>query len=198
MGDNDTKLTYTENKDGTLSIRDSEGKDVRYAKESDLLAVKGSAEALERQAAESQKAHQAEITTATTDLATARQEVLQAEAKVTGLEEKVAVHTGTAEELAQVKQDLEAAKKSGVELTDEALEYRRTLIVATYGIPADTVKEKTMEQLDHYEEAIKAVLATRGAGNYAIGGGGGGAEALKGISPMSLARMAYEQGGKSK
>ena len=198
MADNDN-LTFTSNKDGTISVKDSEGKEVRYAKEADLLAVKGSSEAAEKratevakQAEESQKTHVAEIATANTNLETTRQQVLQAEAKVSGLEEKVNAGAGSAEELATVKQSLEAAKaeKSTAEAT--ALESRRALMVMTYGIPAKDVEEKTMEQLGYYEEALKAVIATKGVGNYAIGGGGGG-QNLQGIKPMELARMAYSE-----
>lgn len=179
MGDDE--LTYVANKDGTIVVKDSEGKEVRYAKETDLLAVKGSSEAAKgaaetaaKAASESQVTHKAEIETANTNLETTRQQLLQAEAKATTLEEQVKAGTGTTEELKKAKDELETAKKSGEELTTKALEYRRQIIVATFGIPADTVKEKTMEQLDNYEEALKAVIATKGIGNYAIGGGGGG------------------------
>ena len=181
MADKDN-LTFTTNKDGTISTKDTEGNEVRYAKESDLLAVKGSKEAAEtratdlsKQAEESQKTHTAEIATANTALETTRQQVLQAEAKVTTLEEKVTAGVGSAEELARVKEELVTAKASGEGLTTKALEYRRQIIVATFGIAADTVKDKTMEQLDNYEEALKAVIATKGVGNYALGGGSGGA-----------------------
>lgn len=197
MGDKD--LTFVENKDGTISVKDSEGKEVRYAKEADLLAIKGSSEAAKeaaetaaKAATESQEAHKAEIETANTNLETTRQQVLQAEAKVTSLEAKVKEGAGSAEELAKVKQDLETAKKDGEGLTTKALDYRKQIIVATFGIPADSVKDKTMEQLDNYEEALKAVIATKGIGNYAIGGGAGGGD-LSGKSPMELARLAYSQ-----
>lgn len=197
MGDNDS-LTYTANKDGTIAIRDSEGKEVRYAKETDLLAVKGSTEVAEKRAKElsqaaedSQKTHTAEIATANTNLETTRQQVLQAEAKVSSLEEKVKEGTGSIEELVKVKQELEAAKKGGEELSNKALEYRRQVIISTYGIPADTIKEKTMEQLDYYEEALKAVIATKGIGNYAIGGGGGGGPAPS--DPLERAKQTIAQ-----
>ena len=174
-------LTYTAGKDGAISIKDTEGKDIRYVKEADLLAVKGSSEASERRATdlarqveESQASNKAEIATANTQYETAHNQVLQAEAKISSLEEQVARGTGSAEELATVKQALETAKTSGEGLTAKALEYRRMIIVSTYGIPADTVKEKTMEQLDNYEEALKSIIATKGLGNYAIGGGSGG------------------------
>ena len=161
MPDDNTQ-TFTPNQDGTISVKDADGKETRYAKEADLLAVKGSSKAAEeratavaKQAEEAQTANKAEIETANTKYGEAHNQLLQAEAKVTSLEEKVASGTSSAEELAKVKQDLETAKRSGEGLTTKALEYRRLIIVATYGIPADAVKEKTMEQLDNYEEALR-------------------------------------------
>jgi len=180
MADNDT-LTYTPNEDGTLSVKDSEGKEVRYAKESDLLAVKGSREAADARVKEIEtssqaeaEARKAELTTANTNLDTARQQLLQAEAKAEELEKKVGDGTSSAEELAKVKQELETAVKSGESLSNKVIEYRRQIMVATYGIPADSVKDKTLEQLDSYEEALKAVLASKGLGNFAAGVGTGG------------------------
>ena len=193
MGDEDTTKTFTTNKDGTIAIKDSEGNEVRYAKESDLLAVKGSQEAAEKRAKEAEGSKEAEVKAATNNLESTRQEVLKAEAKVSSLEDKVKDGAGSTEELAKVKQELEDAKKGGEELTTKALEYRRQVIISTYGIPADTVKDKTMEELDYYEEALKAVIATKGIGNYAIGGGGGGA-----TTPLSVHEMivkGFEQKG---
>ncbi len=196
--------TYTENKDGTISVKDKEGVETRFAKESDLLAVKGSAETIKakaeevtKQAEDAQKANKAEITTANASLETGRQDLLKAEAKISGLEDKVKEGAGSTEELAKAKTDLEAAKKSGEELTTKALGLRRTVIVSTYGIPADTVNEKTMEELDLYEQALKAVIATKGLGNFAAGGGSGGSAAdLAGKSPMELAQLAYSSSNK--
>lgn len=198
----DNNLTYMANQDGTISVKDIAGVEVRYAKESDLLAVKGSKEAAEGRAAElakqaetSQSTHATEIATANTNLEATRQQVLQAEAKVSSLEEQVTAGTGSAEELAKVKQELAAAKISGEGLATKALESRRALMVMSYGIPAKDVETKTMEQLGYYEEALKAVISTKGVGNYAIGGGGGGIN-LEGKKPMELAREAYASSNK--
>jgi len=186
MADNDNPLTYTTNEDGTVTIKDKDGNEVRWAKESDLLAVKGSREAAETKVKEIETSSQAEaatrkaeLETATTSLETTRQQLLQAEAKAEELEKKVGEGTGSAEELVKVKQELETAVKSGEGLSNKVLEYRRQIMVATYGIPADSVKDKTLEQLDSYEEALKAVLAAKGLGNFAAGGGAGGGAATE-------------------
>jgi len=185
------ELTYTKNDDGTISVKETssndgtvETREIRYAKEADLLAVKGSsqaakeraetAEAASKAAEESSSKHKEEIKTANKSLDETHQKQLEAEAKVDKLEEQVKAGVGSKEELDKVKTELEAAKTSGEGLTNKALDYRRQIIAATYGIPVDTLGEKTMEQLDFYEEALKAVIATKAAGNFAVGGGGGG------------------------
>lgn len=180
MGDNDNPLTFTRNDDGTISVKGEDGAEIRFAKESDLLAVKGSREVAEAKVKEIEtssqaeaEARKAELGTATTNLETSRQQVLQAEAKIEELEKKVTEGAGSAEELATVKQELETAKKSGEEQGNKVLEYRRQVIIVTYGIPAKDIETKTLEQLDAYEEALKSVMATKGLGNFAVGGGVG-------------------------
>ena len=179
------EMTGTVDKDGALVVKDGD-KEVRYVKETDLLAVKGSRDVSDRRAKE------LEVTSAaaTAEIESHRQKVLQAEAKVESLEEQIA-KGGTKDELAKIKQELEAAKKSGEELSNKALGYRRAIIIGTYGVPVATVEKKTMAELDHFEEALKAVIGTKGIGNYAAGGGGGGANPLVGKSPMELAQIAY-------
>ena len=84
-----------------------------------------------------------------------------------------------------VKQKLADAEKSVGNLNTKVLDSRRQTMVATYNIPTESIAEKTLEQLDSYEEALKAVMATKGIGNYAVGGGGGGAATTE--SPLDRA-----------
>ena len=205
MADEETK-TFTPNKDGTISIKGEEGKEVRYALESDLMAVKGSAETAEKAHKEAQTAHETEVSKANENFAASDQKRLQAEAKVESLEEQLKQGgTTSKEELDKVKGELETASKNGEELTKKTLGYRRQLMVATYNIPADSIAEKTLDELDNYEEALKAVLATKGTGNLAIGGGGGGGptpeapldRAKKILADAEAAGHVYGGGGSS-
>jgi DNA repair exonuclease SbcCD ATPase subunit len=180
-------------KDGAVSLKDSEGKSIRYVKESDLLAAKGSREATEKRVKDSEATHAASLEAVKNEAESTRQKVLLAEAKVSNLEEQIAKDGNSKAELEKLKLELVAAKKSGEELGNKALEYRRAIIVTTYGIPVATVEKKSMTELDHFEEALKAVLGKGGVGNYAAGGSAGSAS-LQGKSPMELARMAYETG----
>lgn len=156
---------------------------VKMVPESDVIAVK---EGAKRELEGVRTAHTAEMNIAKTDLSTTQNKLYLAEAHVTELEGKLTEHTNTAEEVARIKGELETAQGAVKGLEDKALEYRRSILVSTYGIPADTVNEKTMAQLDSYEEALKAVKVATGVGNYAIGGGGGGAPGAK-LTPIEQA-----------
>ena len=188
MGNKEVTGTVDE-KDGAVIIKNEAGEEVRYAKESDLLAVKGSKETAEVAAKEAK----ATAETLNTRLSEATNRLSQAEADKERLTEQIAKGGGTAEELAAARQELATAKTSSEELGNKFLELRRTVITATYGVPKETVNSKNLSELGVYEEALKAVIGEKNLGNFAIGGVGGGANALEGKSPMELAQMAYSQ-----
>lgn len=186
-------------KDGTLTVKDSEGKEVRYAKESDLLAIKGSQEALQKKvdAAEAAKGTKSsETIEAETKAEEANQAKLKAEAETERLTEEIKKHTGNTEELASLKTQLEAAQTAEKKSATDLLEIKRTLIINTYKVPPETVNEKDLVQLGLFEEALKAIIGAGGVGNFAIGGSGGGASSLEGKTPMELAQMAYQSSNK--
>lgn len=143
----------------------------------DLMAIKSRAEGLEQKLKEAESAHTTLTEGHKKQLDEVTIKLYATEASVKKLEEQLAGSAGSAKESAEVKAKLEAAEKRLKELSDKALDYRKKLIVTTFNIPIDVVKDKTLEQLDLYEEALKAVSAARGVGNYAVGGGtGGGAD----------------------
>jgi len=187
------ELTYSlDSKDGTVIAKDNKGVEVRYVKESDLLAIKGSKESAIKDA---ETAKTQAIADATSKVEAEHQKVLQAEARVSSLEEQIKQGGGSAAELVKAKADLEATKKSSEMLGNKHLELRRSVIVATYGIPITTVATKDLAALDLYEEALKAVIGDKKLGKFAIGGGGG-ASALQGKSPIELARDGYASSNK--
>jgi len=141
-------------------------------------------------AKEVESAKTAAIAEANTKIEAEHQKALQAEARVSSLEEKIAQGGVDSAELAKAKAELEAAKKSSETLGNKHLELRRSVITATYGVPRETVASKDLAALDLYEEALKAVIGDKKLGNFAIGGGGG-ASALQGKKPMELAIEAY-------
>ena len=167
-------------KDGTVVLKDNEGNAVRYVAESDLLTVKGSKDTAESTAKELSGKYEAE-----------HQKTLQTEARVSALEEQVRQGSGSAAELKQSKTDLEALKGSSASLGNKYLELRRNMITKTYNVPKETVEKKDLAALDTFEEVLKAVLGDKKIGNFAVGGGTGGAKVMEGMSPMDLAREAY-------
>lgn len=187
------EVTGTVSEDGSVSIKDAEGKEVKYVPETDLLAVKGGKEGAEKATQAAEAAREIAVKEASDRVAAEHQLVLQAEAKVTGLTEQIAKGGATVEELAKAKQELETAQKSSEELGTKHLELRRSTVIATYGVPKETVESKDLAALDVYEEALKAVIGDKNLGNFAIGGGGAGAAALQGKSPQELAVLAYSQ-----
>jgi len=191
MGE-ENATTFTTEKDGTIVVKDGEAS-VRYVKESDLLALKGSKEGIENAVKAAEAARDNAVAEATSKVEIEHQKALQAEARVSSLEDQIRMGGGSAAELVKAKADLEAAKRSSEELGNKHLELRRNVIVATYGVPKETVESKDLTALDLFEEALKAVIGNKAIGNFAIGGGGGGASALQGKKPYELAVDAYSQ-----
>lgn len=182
--------TFVSNKDGSISIKDGE-KEVRYAKESDLLAVKGRAEAAESQLSEQKATWNSTEDSYKSQVTEHHDARLRAEVRSTELEEQLKQATAAQEELQRVKQDLEKQKIDLGSLSDRALGYRRQLLVATFNIAEDTVKDKTMAQLDSYEEALRALKASGGFGGYATTPGSAGA---KPETPIDRAKRIVTEG----
>lgn len=191
MGEENT-ATFTVEKDGAIVVKEGDTP-VRYVKESDLLAVKGSKETAESKVSEAVSARETAVKEVTAALDVEKNRALQAEARISSLEEQIKSGGGTAAELEKAKAELVAAKSSSEVLTTKHLELRRNVMVTTYGVPKETVASKDLAALDVYEEALKAVLGDKALGNFAVGGGSGGASALQGKSPMELAQIAYSQ-----
>jgi ABC-type uncharacterized transport system permease subunit len=164
-------LNFTLGSDGKFLGPDGK----KYIPESDLIALKNSHE---KNLSEAQNAHNTSIDGVRVQLSTAQQEIARRDAKIKELEEASKSGAISAEEKAKYESELSAAKSSVEQLTNTALEYRRSLMAAKYpSIKPEQLKDKTSVQLDALEEALQAVGAARGAGNYAIGGGSGGGNA---------------------
>lgn len=167
-----TVAPKVEVKDGSILV---DGK--KMVAESDLIAAK---RGLETAAEKAQAVHNEAIDSTKLELSAAQQTIADLNAKATENEQARQSGAVSEEDATRVKQELETAKSSIESLqanADKALEYRRALIVTKYSIPADSLDGKTMQELDSFEEAAKALSGSRGSGPgpYAIGGGSGGA-----------------------
>ena len=175
-------------KDGALFV---DGKKV--VAESDLIAAKKS---LEGQIETQQTAHTQALDTAKLELSDERKISANLNAKVTEAEQARESGVISAEELTRIKGEAETAKGSLESANKRILELRVASIVANSGgtVTAESLAEKTLEQLDSFEEAMKAVIASKGggAGKYAIGGGLGGAQP---VSDYDRRKAALESAG---
>lgn len=157
----------------------------KYVKESDLIAAK---ESLTKRLDEAQAVHTEAVDKLSLDLSAAQTEVAKANAKVQEAEQARKSGAISTEELAKVKQEAEAAKTAASTASVRILQLRREkIIIQSAGtITEDMLKDKTEQQLDSFEEALKVVAQSRGGpGNYAVGGGGGSATPA---TPMDRAR----------
>jgi len=146
----------------------------KFVAESDLIAAKRS---LEQKLEEQQTIHNEAIDKAKVELSEAQQAAAAANAKVQQLEQASTTGAVSDEDAARSKQEIEAAKSSAEQAAAKALELRRQNIILKSGgaVTAEQLEGKTEEQLDSFEEALKALAQSRGIGNYATGGTGGGA-----------------------
>lgn len=189
------KVTGETGDDGAVTIGEGDTA-VRWVKESDLLVLKGSRDALQEKVTASEKAG-GEATSDAVKAAEAkaeehRQSGIKAEADISRLTEEVKAAAGNAEKVADLSKQLVTAQEAGKGSATELLTLRRELIVSQYGIPPEKVSEKSIVELKLYEDALKDIGVLKGAGNLAIGGGNAGtAAALEGKKPMQLAVEAY-------
>lgn len=178
---NASEPVFEIDKDGNWKV---DGKKVVL--ESDLIAAKKSLEGDLKTANENYNNTKLELDNANDSVRTLNEQL--AEAKKARASGEI-----SEEEFSRIKGELETAKNSVTSLTtqvERTLEYRKALIVATYGVAPETIKDKDMEQLDSFEEALKAVATVKGGpGPYALGGQGG--ETTLSGSPYANARKAY-------
>ena len=154
-------------KDGAMTL---DGRKLVF--ESDLIAAK---ESLKGRLEEAQTVHNKAIDDTRLELSTAQQQAASANAKLQEATQARESGVASSEEVTRAKQEAEDAKGVVGQATAKALEYRRALLSLQYQIPAEQLQEKDMTQLDSFEEALKALVTSRGGtGPYAIGGTGGG------------------------
>ena len=161
-------------KDGVVLV---DGK--KFVAESDLIAAKKS---LQGDIEKAQATHNEAVDKLRLQVDEANKNVATANAALE--EAKKARESGATSapaDVAKVKQEADAAKADLTKANTAVLDLRRRLIMTAYNISPTSdigkkLSEKSLEQLDSFEEALKALNTGRGgAGNYALGGGNGGA-----------------------
>lgn len=174
--------------EGDRQVLFVDGKKVVY--EHELIAAKKN---LEQQMETAQTVHNDAIDKAKVESSDALSKVAVANAEVTRLAKEIedarsAGGTTSPEDVSKLKQDLEAATSRADTADASVLDTRKKLILTTYPgqVTEEQLKEKTPAQLDAFEEALKALAASRGGpGPYAVGVGVGSTEP---ISEMDRAK----------
>jgi hypothetical protein len=153
----------------------------KMVKESDLIAAKQSLEGkLETQ----QTVHNEAIDAVNLELSAERQKAADLNAKLQQAQDAQGKGAVSDDEIARIKQERDDALAKVETLTTEAgrsLELRKQLLIKEYpGVTAQQLENKTMQELDSLEEALKAVAGNKpgGVGPYAVGAGAGGATTM--------------------
>ena len=144
----------------------------RMVPESDLIAVK---KGLLKELEEAKAGHTTTLTQMNTQLSEIRQQLLQEQAAKEQLDTQLKSSISQ-DDMGKVIADRDAAIKRSGELDSKLLDLRRNSMATTYKVPADTLKDRTSDQLDLMEIALKAVGGGQASTkSFDLGGGGGAA-----------------------
>jgi len=173
-------LTYTTNLDGTICIK-ADGKDVRYAKESDLLEVKGASDTARKQYDEATTKHQTEMAEANRVRDEGHTELLKERAAKELLEKQVEETATLRTKVGELEQSVTAAGEGRKQLEDELLGVRRASFGARYKTDPEKVKTMTLDQLREADKTLDLIgfapTPTQPANYDGKGSGGDGASA---------------------
>jgi len=182
--------TYTTNQDGSISVKDTDGKTVKYVKDADLGAVKVRL-----------KDTEGEVTKLQTDLAgantkydTEHQLVLQERAAKEQLDKNVKEGATLKTEVEGLRTQVADLTKVGGETATKLTERLRTHLETGYKIDKAKLEGKTLAEMESIESTLSLTGAVPAAANYdGKGGNQGGAGGLAGKSPLSLLTLGYQE-----
>jgi hypothetical protein len=147
--------------------------------ESDLIAAK---KGLETQLQTQQTTHSQAIDAIQLELSAERKNVANLTAELEKARNAQGEGAVSGEEIARIRHERDDALTKVETLTTmegKALELKKSLLVSQFpGVTAEQLENKTMQELDSLEEALKAVSKGGGIGPYATGGGTGSAVPL--------------------
>jgi len=169
---------------GTQTSNPPEGP--KMVPEKDLLAVKVGAERKE-----------AELLTQVAEANRVKEEthnnLLAMQAAKEQLETQLSEGTATKAQVDDLQAKLKTAEVSVSGLTNKLLDQKRA-IIASYGVDVSTLVGKTQEQLDVWEEALKATGQKPIPARLDVGGGGGGIAAPATALESAVAEIAGIRG----
>lgn len=154
MGDD--KPTYTFNNDGSIDIP-VDGKSIRFVKESDLLAVKGSSEAKVREWDNEKASFNTQLAEANRLRDETHATLLQEQAAKELLVKTQADYDTHKRRVGELETEVGSHKESVGKLEKELTERLRHSLVNVYGASETAIKDKTLDQLRNLEDAARII-----------------------------------------
>jgi len=124
--------------------------------ESDLLAVK---RGLEKAVTDAKASSAAEVAQLTARVDTEHQSVLERQADIERLEKQLTESSANATKAEGLEASLKVATVERDKANDALLDVTKAKLAAQFNVPVDSLKEKTQEQLNTLEDALKLVGA---------------------------------------
>ena len=146
--------TFTSTNDGSIELP-IEGKPVKFVKESDLLAVKGGAEAKSNEWVAKETKFNTDLAEANRLREETRQSLLQAQTEKEQLVTRFSDYDATKIKVGELETALGSHKESVSKYETELAGRIRHNLINTYGAKEEAVKDKDLNQLRNLEEAAK-------------------------------------------
>ncbi len=189
----DENQTYTANTDGTISIKNTEGKTLKYVLESDLGAVKVQLKDKEGEVS----TLQSNLATSNTKYDTEHQAVLQERAAKEQFEKEAKEGTGLKDKVTGLETQVADLTKASGETATKLTDQLRTTLQTTYKVDPTKLADKTLVDLEQIQNALQLTGVVPAPANYdGKGGEGGTGGDLAGKSPLALAVMDHENSAK--
>ena len=151
-----------------------DGTVIKVVPETDVMAVKaGTSKELDEMKSQVQIAKD-QLDAVTKHRDETHSNLLQVQAAKEQLEEQIKEGVATKTQMEELQTKLTAEGQVVSSLNTRLLDLKRVNVSTAYGVDVNTLQEKTMEQLESLEEALKLVGKPAKPATVDIAGGGGG------------------------
>ena len=185
-------MTFTPNTDGTISVM-VDDKPMRFAKESDLLAVKRGSETKETEWGTKESAFQTQLAESTRLTNESHTATLQERAALEVLTEKTKNYDTLTTKVGELETAAITHTDTVGKLESEIAEHLRAALVGIHKAPEDAIKDKDITQLRTLLESAKVFGKGNGSNgqpaNYDGGSGGPGAGSAPETAEQRMQRI---------
>ena len=186
----DIAQTFTLNQDGTITIN-LDGKSTRFAKESDLLAVKGASETALKEYESSQSKYQTDLAEANRVKDETRQELLKERAAKEQMEKDSLEAATLRTKVGELETESASQKEARGKLEEELTGIKRIVLTKDYKVDEAKVKDMNLDQLRETEKIFGVVGFSPKPAQAANYDGGPGAPGGAGtpLTPIEQAKQ---------